>query len=111
LAIPLNGVHKEDAASEEGEEAVEQQVETLENEVVVLLLGRNRKLTLHRFERHNCGGRSEGELSRSLLEKIMDGQVQKLLSLIEAPKDNHEKLSGKCDWLLDSEASYRMIGT
>ena len=40
----------------------------------------------------------------------MEEQVQKLLSLIETPKDNHERLSGKCDWLLDSGASYHMKG-
>jgi len=33
-----------------------------------------------------------------------------LLSLIEAPKDNHEKLSGKGDWLLDSGGSYYITG-
>ena len=42
------------------------------------------------------------------MEKITDDQVQKLLSLIEAPKDNHEKLSGNCDWLLDGRVSYHM---
>ena len=53
-------------------------------------------------------GRNEGELDRSLLSKITDDQVQKLLSLIEAPKDTHEKLSDKYDWLLDTGASYHM---
>ena len=33
-----------------------------------------------------------------------------MLSLIETPKDNNDRLSGKCDWLLDSGASYHMIG-
>jgi len=36
--------------------------------------------------------------------------VDKLLSLIEAPKSGHDKLSGKGDWLLDSGASHHMIG-
>ena len=47
---------------------------------------------------------------RAALSKIIDEQVQKLLSLIKTPKDNNECLSGKCDWLLDSGASYHMIG-
>jgi len=37
-------------------------------------------------------------------------QIQKLLSLIETPKSSHERLSGKDDWLLDSEASCHLIG-
>ena len=48
---------------------------------------------------------------RAALSKITDEQVQKLLSLIETPKENNERLSGKCDWLLDSGASYHMTGT
>ena len=43
-----------------------------------------------------------------LLSKIKDDQAQKLLSLTEAPKDNHKKLSGKYDWLLDGSALYHM---
>ena len=42
------------------------------------------------------------------LSKITDEHVQKLLSLIETPKDNHERLSGKYDWLCDCVASYHM---
>jgi len=44
------------------------------------------------------------------LSKITDEQVQKLLSLIKTSKDNNERVSGKCDWLLDSGASYHITG-
>ena len=44
------------------------------------------------------------------LSRITNEQVQKLLNLIETPKDNHELLSSKCNLLLDSGASYHMIG-
>jgi len=47
---------------------------------------------------------------RAALSKITHEQVQKLLSLIETPKDNNEHLSGKCDWLSDSGVSYHMTG-
>ena len=36
-------------------------------------------------------------------------QVQRLLSLIEALKPIHDKLSVKKEWLFDSGASYYMI--
>ena len=47
---------------------------------------------------------------RAALSKITDDQVQRLLSLIKTPKDNNDRLSGKCDWILDSGAFYYMTG-
>ena len=42
------------------------------------------------------------------LVQLTDEQVQKLLSLVKTPKDNHQRLSGKCACFLDSGASYHM---
>ena len=50
------------------------------------------------------------ENHRTTLSRLTEDQVQKLLSLIEAPKDTQERLSGKDDWILDSGASYHMTG-
>ena len=33
-----------------------------------------------------------------------------MVNFIEAPKDTHERLSSKYDWLLDSGAPYHMTG-
>ena len=48
-------------------------------------------------------------MSRFLSSKLTDEQAQKLLSLIETPKDNLEKLACEYDWLLDNGASYLII--
>jgi len=51
---------------------------------------------------------STSEESLSNMGGFTPEQVRKILSLIENPKSNHERLSGKKNWLLDSGASCYM---
>jgi len=58
----------------------------------------------------SSGATGKAEDHRSVLSRIIENQVQKLLSLIEALKDTQERLLGKHNWLLDSGVSYHMTG-
>jgi len=41
---------------------------------------------------------------------LTNEQVQRLMSLIDMPKNRYEKLSGELPWMIDSSASKHMTG-
>lgn len=50
------------------------------------------------------------EPSLVVIPNLTNKQVQRLLSLIETPKDGYEKLLRKTSWMFDSGASWHMTG-
>ena len=55
-------------------------------------------------------GPTRAETDPSATPCLTQEQIQRLLSLIESPKPNYEKLSGKHVWMFDSGASCHMTG-
>ena len=44
------------------------------------------------------------------ISRLTSEQVQRLMSLIDTPKNGYEKLSGELPWMIDNGASKHMTG-
>jgi len=72
--------------------------------------GEGRGETAHAVSSSNVTGIGNDQVAQTTVPGFTAEQVQRILSLIEIPKDGHKKLSGKGEWLFDTGASCHMTG-
>ena len=59
-------------------------------------------------EQDDVSGAAATDAKQTIIPELSLDHVQRLLSLIDAPKGGYEKLSGKISWMLNSGASSHM---